>query len=100
MPGDSGSSNAAAQFAYTLWHDLYIPSQPDVFLDLHTQSRGTAYPFFIYADRRNDGVNKLVVDMPADIVKDDAGEAGTVETEMVAMGVPAMTVELVSFVSL
>jgi hypothetical protein len=31
--------------------------------------------------------------MPADSIKDNTGEAGTVETEMVSIGIPAMTVE-------
>jgi uncharacterized protein len=39
-------------------------------------------------------VDQLALVMPADIIKDDAGEEGTVETEMVNIGVAAMTVEL------
>ena len=65
-----------------------MPSNPDVFLDLHTQLRGTEYPFFIFADRRNSVVDALVAGMPADIVKDSAGEDGTVNSEMVKAGVP------------
>jgi uncharacterized protein len=94
MPGSNSSSSALSRYAYSLWNYLYLPSQPDLFLDLHTQSRGTVYPYFVYSDQRNEVVAELVQIMPADIIKDDAGEAGTVETEMVSIGVPAMTVEL------
>lgn len=94
MPGSNTSSSALSRYAYSLWNNLYLPSEPDVFLDLHTQSRGTVYPYFIYSDQRNQVVADLVQIMPADIVKDDAGEEGTVETEMINIGIPAMTVEL------
>jgi uncharacterized protein len=94
MPGSNTSSNALSRYAYSLWNYLYLPSAPDVFLDFHTQSTGTVYPYFVYSDQRNEVVADLVQIMPADIIKDDAGEAGTVETEMVSIGFPAMTVEL------
>lgn len=93
MPGSADGSDTGARFADALWSRLYA-GNAEVFLDLHTQSRGTAYPFFIYADRRNEMVDRLVQLIPADQVKDDEGEAGTVETEMVKTGVAAMTVEM------
>jgi uncharacterized protein len=94
MPGSNTSSSALSRYVYSLWNHLYLPSQPDVFLDLHTQSTGTVYPYFVYSDQSNEVVAELVQIMPADIIKDDAGDPGTVETEMVSIGIPAMTVEL------
>jgi uncharacterized protein len=73
MPGVTSGSDAGARYAYSLWNDLYgNATNPTVFLDLHTQSRGTIYPYFIYADLRNPVVAKLVQVMPADVVKDDS----------------------------
>ena len=94
MPGSNTSSFALDRYAYSLWNHLYLPSNPDVFLDLHTQSRGTVYPYFIYSDQRNAVVADMVQIMPADVIKDDAGQAGTVETEMINIGVAALTIEL------
>jgi uncharacterized protein len=94
MPGDITSTDSGARLSYTLWNDLYMPSNPTFFFDLHTQSTGTAFPYFVYADRRNELVDDIMKITPADIIKDDLGEDGTVETEMIKAGVPAVTLEL------
>lgn len=93
MPGSETSSDDGKRFAYALWNKLYA-GNADVVLDLHTQSRGTAYPFFVYADLRDEGVARIAKVLPADQIKDDVGLDGTFETEMVKAGVPAVTVEL------
>ena len=93
MPGQADSRNPNTRFAHALWDRLYA-GQPDVFLDLHTMTHGNNFPFFVFADRRDPAVDRLVRLVPADQIKDDPGEPGSVETEMVATGVPAMTLEL------
>ncbi len=93
MPGKNSGDQAGNYYAHALWNRLYS-GNVDVFLDLHTQSRGTSYPFFVFADRRNAVVDRLVRVIPADQVKDDTGDEGSVETEMVKAGIPAMTLEL------
>lgn len=93
MPGDAKSSNAASRFAHALWHNLYM-GNADIFLDLHTQSTGTAFPLFLFADYRNAEVRRLAALQPADQILEDNGIDGSVETEMVAEGIPSLTVEL------
>lgn len=93
MPGREDHRDANARFAHALWDRLYA-GQPDVFLDLHTMTHGNTFPFFVFADLSNREVDRLVRLLPADQVKNDPGEAGSVETEMVAAGVPALTFEL------
>lgn len=93
MPGDEAASDAAGRFAAVLWNHLYA-GNAHVFLDLHTQSTGTAYPFFVFADRRNPIVDHLVKLVPADLIANDPGEDGTVETEMLKAGIPALTLEV------
>ncbi len=93
MPGSENSSDDGKRFAYALWNKLYA-GNADVVLDLHTQSRGTAYSFFVYADLRDEGVARIAKVLPPDQIKDDLGQDGTFETEMVKAGVPAVTVEL------
>lgn len=93
MPGKADSSNAADRFAHKLWHDLYM-GNADIFLDLHTQSTGYAYPYFLFADYRDAEVRRLAALQPADQIKEDDGIDGSVETELVVAGIPSLTVEL------
>lgn len=85
--------NAAQQHAWLLWEQLY-KGNVDLALDYHTQSTGTAYPLFIYADYRNADVKTMAELFPADQIKKDPGQKGTVETTFVEQGIPALTVEL------
>ncbi|KZL09413.1 Succinylglutamate desuccinylase / Aspartoacylase family protein [Pseudovibrio axinellae] len=93
MPGDATSSNAGSRFSYALWHNLYL-GNTDIFLDLHTQSTGTAFPLFLFADYRNEQVQRLAALQPADQILEDDGIDGSVETELVLAGIPSLTVEL------
>ncbi|MES0870929.1 succinylglutamate desuccinylase/aspartoacylase family protein [Pseudovibrio sp. SCP19] len=93
MPGDATSSNAGSRFAYALWHNLYMDNA-DIFLDLHTDSTGTAFPFFMFADFRSADVCRLAALQPADQILEDDGIDGSVETELVRAGIPSLTVEL------
>lgn len=43
-------------------------------IDLHTQSRGTEYPMFIFADYRNPKVQVIAENLNAEQIKIDAGE--------------------------
>lgn len=94
MPGSATSSDSGIRLAYSLWNDLYMPSEPTFFFDLHTTATGASFPYFIYSDRRNELIDQLMSATPADIIKDDPGQDGTVETEMMKAGVPAVTLEL------
>lgn len=91
MPGDSDSNDRANLYAGRLWTQLLRPNA-DTAIDLHTQSRGTAYPMYVFADSaRARAIGELI---GPDMIKIDPGVAGSVETEMLKSGVPAITLEL------
>ncbi len=85
--------NAAERQAWLLWEGLY-KNNVDLALDYHTQFTGTAYPLFIYADYSLDDVKVMAELFPADQIKKDPGQKGTVETTFISKGIPALTVEL------
>lgn len=90
MPGKIGGS-AIADFAGRLWSRLIRPNA-DAAVDLHTQSRGTAYVMYAFASTpRTRRMAELVA---PDIIKMDKGEKGTVENTLADDGVPAITLEL------
>lgn len=90
MPGRIGGS-AIADFAGRLWSRLIRPNA-DTAVDLHTQSRGTAYVMYAFASTpRTRRMAELVA---PDIIKMDRGEKGTVENTLTDDGVPAITLEL------
>lgn len=90
MPGDAAGS-ASKYYAYRLWSRLLRPNA-DAAVDLHTQSRGTAYVLYAFASTSR--ARRMAELVGPDIIKLDPGERGTVENEMVADGVPAITFEL------
>ena len=85
--------SGAATFASHVWEKLLRPNA-DLVIDLHTQSRGTTYPLFVFADFRNKAARRMAVDLMPDVIKDDAGEGGTLETSFIRAGVPAVTLEI------
>ncbi|WP_253249451.1 M14 family metallopeptidase [Serratia fonticola] len=85
--------NAAEQQAWLLWNNLWA-GNATLFVDMHTQSRGTEYPLFIYADYRNPQVKQMAELFPADQIKADPGEKGSVETTFVENKIPAITLEI------
>lgn len=90
MPGSDGG-RGVADYAGRLWSRLLRPNA-DQAVDLHTQSRGTAYVLYAFASSpRARTMAELVA---PDIIKLDPGEKGTVENELVRDGVPAITFEL------
>jgi len=91
MPGSPDATNRADRYATRLWSGLMRPNA-DTAIDLHTQSRGTAYPMYAFAGSpRARAIAELI---GPDMIKLDAGVAGSVETEMLKSGVPAITLEL------
>ncbi|MFC0225425.1 M14 family metallopeptidase [Serratia aquatilis] len=85
--------NSAEQHAWLLWNNLWAGNAA-MFVDMHTQSRGTEYPLFIYADYRNPQVKQMAELFPADQIKADPGEKGSVETTFVENKIPAITLEI------
>ncbi|WP_262692056.1 succinylglutamate desuccinylase/aspartoacylase family protein [Kordiimonas aestuarii] len=93
FPGTEKRGDAEARFAYHLWHGLLLPGT-DLVVDLHTQTTGTSYPLFVFADFRNDIVREMAFSLMPDMIKNDPGEDGTLETSMVRKGIPAVTFEI------
>lgn len=91
-PGKA-DGNAAEQQVYRLFNDIWL-GNVDAAIDLHTQSTGTAYPLYIYADYRVTGVRDLAELIPADIIKIDPGEPGAAEQAFNEAGIPSITLEI------
>ncbi len=92
MPGSiAAGASLADRYAYRLWHYLMRPNA-ETAVDLHTQSRGTAYTFYVFAETaRAREIGRLFA---PDVLRLDPGQAGTVENEMNRAGVPAITLEI------
>jgi hypothetical protein len=90
MPGKPGGS-AIADFAGRLWARLIRPNA-DTAVDLHTQSRGTAYVMYAFASTPR--TRRMAELVSPDIIKMDKGEKGTVENTLTGDGIPAITLEL------
>lgn len=92
FPGDK-NGNSAQIHAYLLWNHLWH-NNCDYAIDLHSQSTDTEYPLFVFADYRNPEIKTMAELIPADQIKIDEGEKGTVETTFVEHGIPAITIEI------
>jgi len=90
MPG-SLDGNAVAHHAALLWQNLLRPNA-DLAVDLHTQSRGTAYVMYTFAS--NARTQRMAELMLPDVIKLDRGEKGTIENTLTDDGVPTITLEL------
>jgi predicted deacylase len=90
MPGNLEGS-AVAHHAALLWQNLLRPNA-DLAVDLHTQSRGTAYVMYAFAS--NARTKRMAELMRPDAIKLDRGDKGTVENTLTDDGVPAITLEL------
>ena len=92
FPGKITGNSAEVQ-AYLLWNNLWSGNANYV-IDLHTQSTDTSYPLFIYADYRIPSVKNMAELIPADQIKIDQGEPGSVETTFDQNKIPAITLEV------
>ena len=92
FPGKRTGNSAELQ-AYLLWNNLW-GGNADYVIDLHTQSTDVGYPLFIYADYRMPAVKKMAELIPADQIKIDQGELGSVETTFDQNKIPAITLEV------
>lgn len=91
MPGDVDATSNGKRYAGRLWSQLMRPNA-DTAIDLHTQSRGTAYPIYAFAETKR--AREMAMLVAPDILKLDPGEKGTVENELNHVGVPSITLEL------
>jgi uncharacterized protein len=90
MPGEAGG-RGIEDYAGRLWTHL-LRRNADTAVDLHTQSRGTAYVTYAFASTTR--TRRMAELVAPDIIKLDRGEKGTLENELTNAGVPAITLEL------
>lgn len=92
FPGKQ-DGDSAHQHAYLLWNKLW-QGNVDLVIDLHSQSTDTQYPLFVFADYRNSTARQMAELIPADQIKNDEGEKGTLETTFIEDDIPAITIEI------
>jgi predicted deacylase len=93
FPGDPDRDDFGTAYAGRLWRDLLRPNA-DLAIDLHTQTRGTVYPMYVFADATRPASLRIAELLAPDMLKYDPGQAGTLETAFNEAGVPAVTLEL------
>jgi predicted deacylase len=93
FPGDLAAADAAARYVGEIWQRLLLPNA-DIALDLHTQSRGTEYPIFVFADFRSRQARIMAEQFGADMILDDPGVTGVLETTWNAHQIPCITIEI------
>jgi predicted deacylase len=89
MPGKA-DGDSADRYAAVLWS--VMRPNADLAVDLHTQSRGTAYVMYAFA--ATPAALDIARAVGPDVIKLDPGVRGTVENTLVDDGVPAITLEL------
>jgi len=92
FPGNV-EGNEVERYLGTLWNHLLLPNA-DIAIDLHTQTTGTCYPLYIFADCRIEKAKQMATLMNADVILNDPGEKGVLETAWNTHGVPSITVEV------
>ncbi len=92
FPGNV-EGNEVERYLGTLWNKLLRPNA-DIAIDLHTQTTGTCYPLYIFADYRIEKAKQMATLMNPDVILNDPGEKGVLETAWNTRGVPSITVEV------
>lgn len=86
-----GDTDASGRYAARLWSQLFI-GNADLAIDMHTQSRGGAYPAYVFAQT---GAARHIADMlRPDVINMDPGVEGSVENMLNGAGIAAVTYEL------
>ncbi|MGF1570949.1 MAG: succinylglutamate desuccinylase/aspartoacylase family protein [Nodosilinea sp.] len=93
-PGDETGDSPPARHAGLLWNRLLMINNLDAAIDYHTITTGSAFTLFAFADLRQPGMRQLADLFPVEHIKDDPGLVGTLETALVAAGIPALTLEI------
>jgi predicted deacylase len=88
---EPAGDSVGALYAGRLWSQLFI-GNADAAIDLHTQSTGTVYPVYVFAETA--AARRMADLIRPDVIKMDAGIKGSVENMLNAAGVPAVTLEL------
>lgn len=92
-PGDEAGDDAPTRHAGILWNRLFQPNV-EIALDYHTASTGGEFTMFIFADMRDPEIRQIAELFPVEQIKNDPGEAGSLEMAFVKAGVPVITIEI------
>ncbi|OCH14465.1 MULTISPECIES: succinylglutamate desuccinylase/aspartoacylase family protein [unclassified Aliivibrio] len=92
FPGDA-NGNEGQRYLHALWHNLLQPNA-DFAIDLHTQTSGTVYPLYVFADFRLESALRMARLINPDAILNDAGDPGVLETVWNANGIPSITIEV------
>lgn len=92
-PGDEAGNNTPTRHAGILWNHLFKPNV-EIALDYHTASTGSDFSMFIFADMQQPEIRQIAELFPAEQIKDDPGESGSLEMALIQAGIPAITIEV------
>ncbi|RJX67179.1 deacylase [Vibrio sinensis] len=92
FPGDA-NGNEGQRYLHALWHNLLQPNA-DFAIDLHTQTSGTVYPLYVFADFRLEAALHMARLTNPDAILNDPGDAGVLETVWNTNGIPSITIEV------
>lgn len=92
FPGDA-NGNEANRFLHALWNHLLKPNA-ELAIDLHTQTSGTVYPLYVFADFRIEQSLEMARLINPDAILNDPGDAGVLETVWNNSGIPSITIEV------
>ena len=92
FPGQEDGDDAH-RYAHSLWTHLLKPNA-DLAIDLHSQTSGSAYPLYAFADYRLDDALTMARLINPDVILNDPGDPGILETAYNRAGIPSVTLEI------
>ena len=92
FPGDP-SGDDASRYAHSLWENLLKPNA-DLAIDLHSQTSGSAYPLYAFADYRIEDAIRMARLINPDVILNDPGDPGILETVYNRADIPSITIEV------
>ncbi|MGR5205933.1 MULTISPECIES: succinylglutamate desuccinylase/aspartoacylase family protein [Vibrio] len=92
FPGDV-NGNEASRYLFALWNNL-LKYNAELAIDLHTQTSGTVYPLYVFADFRIEQSLEMARLINPDAILNDPGDAGVLETVWNNNGIPSITIEV------
>ncbi|MGF1695303.1 succinylglutamate desuccinylase/aspartoacylase family protein [Vibrio lamellibrachiae] len=92
FPGSS-TGDDASRYAHSLWENLLKPNA-DLAIDLHSQTSGSTYPLYVFADYRLEDSIRMAKLISPDVILNDPGDPGVLETVYNRAGIPSITIEV------
>ncbi|WP_159650802.1 succinylglutamate desuccinylase/aspartoacylase family protein [Vibrio atypicus] len=92
FPGNA-TGDDASRYANSLWENLLKPNA-DLAIDLHSQTSGSAYPLYVFADYRLEDAIRMARLLNPDVILNDPGDPGILETVYNREGIPSITIEV------